>query len=181
MEELSKTEKKSAFLRRLFLTVFIIVTFLFQNTGGLFPEPFGIRALLLIPLTVCIAMFEGEFSGLFFGLAAGAVLDAFNAQTICFNGIAYTLIGFAAGALITHLMRNNILCAFILSLIMAFLYRSVDFIFHYAFSGGATPLLVYFKYYFLSAVFTALLTPIYYFIVRTIERKYNKDSLTLPM
>lgn len=174
MESVSRAEKKSAFLRCFFLAVFMIVTFLFQNTGGLFPEPFGIKAVLLVPLTVCISMFEKEFSGLFFGLAAGAMLDAFGAQTICFNAIAFTLIGFAAGALITHLMRNNLVCAVILSFVMAFIYNSASFIFHYAFSGGESPFYVYFKFYFLSAVFTAILTPIYYFIVRAIERKYGK-------
>lgn len=168
----AKAEKKSVHKRRFFLVLFMVVTFLFQNTGGLFPELFGANAILLLPLTVCIGMFEGELSGLFYGLAAGTMLDAFSAQTICFNGIVFTLIGFAAGALITHLMRNNLLCSVILSFVLAFIYNSLSFIFHYAFSGDS-PLYVYFRFYLLSAVFTAALTPIYYYIVRAIRRKYS--------
>lgn len=164
---------KNKLYRRLILAAIMVLTFLFQNTGGLFPAPFGIHAMLLVPLTVCIAMFEREFAGLFFGLFAGAMLDAFNPESLCFSSIVLTCFGFAAGALITYLMRNNLVCALILTAVSAVLYNSLYFLLHVAFNGTENPLFTYFRYYFTSTVYTVLLTPIYYFIVRAVAKGFK--------
>lgn len=162
---------KNTVIRRAVLAVLVLITYIFQETGGLFPAPAGIHAILLIPLTVCIAMFEREFAGIFFGLLAGAMLDAFNSDSICFSSVAFTIIGFSAGALITYLMRNNLVCAAILTALSTFIYNSLYFIFYCVFDGEPNPVAVYFRYFFLSVIYTAVFTPLYYFIVREITRK----------
>ena len=75
MNYIDELTKKDNIKRRILLAVILVVTFLLQTTSGFFPAPFGIHACLLIPATVCIAMFEREFAGLFFGLAAGMMLE----------------------------------------------------------------------------------------------------------
>lgn len=164
-------ESKNKIIRRVIFAVLMLLTFMFQNTGILFPAPSGIHALLLLPLTVCIGMFEREFAGLFFGLFAGAMLDAFSSNTICYHSIAFTLFGFAAGALTTYLMRNNLLCATILTAIFTFLHNTVYFFIYCAFDGGDNQILVYLRYFFLSVIYTLIFTPIYYFIIRAIIKR----------
>lgn len=171
MDSIMRLENKNKILRRIIMVVFMAVTFLFQNTGGLFPAPAGVHAILLIPLTVCISMFEREFAGLFFGLFAGAMLDSFSADSICFSSVALTVVGFACGALITYLMRNNLLCATILTVLFTFLYNTLYFLFYCAFGGEAHPIYIYFRYFFLSVIYTCLFTPLYYFIIREISKK----------
>lgn len=173
MDYIGKLGGKNAVLRRFLLILVTLLTFTIQNTGGLFPAPAGIHAMLLVPLTVCIAMFEREFAGLFFGLFAGAMLDAFSSQSICYHAVALTIIGFAAGALITYLMRNNLTCAVILCAISVFLYNTFYFIIHYAFSGIDNLLFTYLKYCLFSSLYTVIFTPIFYFTVRTIVKKYK--------
>ena len=160
--------------RRLCLAALMLLTFLLQNTGGLFPTPGGVHAMLLVPLTICIAMFERETAGIFYGLFAGAMLDAFSAETICYHGIILTVIGFVSGALITYLMRNNLTCSVILSAIFTFIYNSLYFVIYCAFKNIDNSLMVYFKYYFLSMIYTVIFTPVFYFIVRSIVKKFNK-------
>ena len=43
----------------------IIIAYVLQTTTSLFVI-FGVKPLLLVPLAVCIAMFEGEFAGAIF-------------------------------------------------------------------------------------------------------------------
>jgi len=173
MDFVTKIDNKNTIIRRVILALFLLLTYFFQNTGGLFPAPAGIHAILLIPLTVSIAMFEREFAGIFYGLAAGAMLDAFSSDTICFHSVTFTIIGFAAGALITYLMRNNFVCAVILSAAFTFLYNTLYFIFYCAFDGIENPIAIYFRYFFLSVIYTVIFTPLYYFIVREISKKFK--------
>lgn len=172
MDFLSKLEiSKNTIIRRAIFAALVLLTFVFQNTGGLFPAPAGIHAILLIPLTVCISMFEREFAGIFYGLAAGAMLDAFSSDSICFNSMIFTIIGFAAGALITYLMRNNLVCAAILTAFFTLVYNTLCFLLYSAFNGEPRPLHTYFRYFFLSVIYTCIFTPLYYFIVREISKK----------
>lgn len=171
MDYISKPENKNKIVRRCIFAVFIIVTFIFQNTGGLFPAPNGIHAILLLPLTICIAMFEREFAGMFFGLLAGALLDAFSTDTLCYHSLMFTAIGFFTGALITYLMRNNLVCATILTAVLTFIYNTVYYFLYCASDGNPKPVSLYFKYFFVSIIYTVIFTPLYYFIVREISKK----------
>lgn len=172
MDYIGKIDKKT-FIRRAVLAALAVLTFTFQNTGGLFPAPFDIHAMLLIPLTICIAMFEREFAGIFFGLLSGVMLDAFSSQSTVFNSLFFTVIGFAAGSLITYLMRNNLLCATIMTSAAALFYTALSFIVYIDFEVVSSPLFVYFRYYFTSALYTVILTPVYYFLVRAVSKQFK--------
>lgn len=173
MDNISITGNKNVLIRRAIFAGIVILTFIFQNTGGIFPAPAGIHAILLIPLVICISMFEREFAGLFFGLLAGAMLDAFSSDSVCYHSLVFTVIGFSAGALITYLMRNNLVCATILSAFFTLTYNTLYFLLYCAFDGEARPVFVYFRYFFLSAVYTVIFTPLYYFIVRETTKKFK--------
>ncbi len=170
MNYLGKIAKKTV-ERRAVLAALMLLTFTFQQTGGLFPAPFGVHAMLLVPLTICIAMFEREFAGIFFGLAAGVMLDSFSSQSVVFNSLFFTIIGFAAGSLITYLMRNNLLCATIMTSASALVYSTLLFILYAVSDAVDSPILIYFRYYFTSALYTVLLTPLYYFLVRAVSKE----------
>ena len=173
MEYIDKIGGTKTIVRRFILAVLTVITFSFQNTDGLFPAPFGVHAMLLIPATVCICMFEREFAGIFYGLAAGAMLDAFSAQSMIFNSLFFTVLGFVSGALITYLMRNILLCATIFVSVSSFIYTALNFLMYHAFDGTGSPVYVYFRYFFLSALYTIVLTPVYYFLVRSISKKFK--------
>jgi rod shape-determining protein MreD len=173
MEYIDKIGGTKTVVRRVILAVLLVATFTFQNTGGLFPAPVGIKAIILIPATICISMFEREFAGIFYGLAAGAMLDAFSAQSMILNSLFFTCIGFLSGALITYLMRNNLLCATIFVSASSFVYTALVYFFYYAFNGTDSPVYTYFRYFFPSMIYTILLTPFYYILVREISKKFK--------
>ena len=175
MDYIGKLGGKKTVERRAILIALAVLTFIFQNTGGLFPSPFGVKALLLIPMTICIAMFEREFAGIFFGLLSGVMLDSFSSQSVVFNSLFFTVIGFTAGALITYLMRNNLLCATILTAIASVFYTTLSFIVYSAFDTVENHFIFFLRYYFASAIFTVLMTPLYYIIVRAIFKEFKEN------
>ena len=173
MNYIDELTKKDNIKRRISLAVILVVTFLLQTTRGFFPAPFGIHACLLIPATVCIAMFEREFAGLFFGLAAGMMLETVSPDSVCFYSVMFTLVGFTAGMLITYLMINNLITALIFTVSFSLIVNTLYFLLFIIFDGVSVSFGFYLKYYFISAIYTALFTPIFYFTVRAIVKKYK--------
>lgn len=173
MESINSFSKKNTIIKRIIFADFLIAVFSIQSTGGLFFAPFNINAVLIIPLTVSISMFEREFAGIFYGLLAGAMSDAFNASTVCYNAIFFTVVGFACGALITYLMRNNLVCAVMLTAVVSLLYNTIYFLLFFAFKDIQHPFITYIINYFVSAIYTTLLTPIFYLAVRAIYKKFK--------
>lgn len=164
-------ENKSNRLRRLILAAVILLTVFIQCTGGLFPRPWGVPAMLAVVLTVCVGMFEREIWGMLFGLFAGILLDAFSTQSLCFNSISLTLIGFVSGILITRLLRNNLKTCFILSVSALFLYNTLYFIFCCVSLAGESANYIYTNIYLASVIYSGFFIPIFYIIIRAIEKK----------
>ncbi|HCT16235.1 MAG TPA: hypothetical protein DIW36_02300 [Ruminococcaceae bacterium] len=118
-------------------------------------------------------MFEREFSGLFYGLAAGMMLETVCPDSVCFYSVMLTLIGFTTGMLITYLMRNNLVTAMIFTFAFSLILNSLYCLFFFVFDGINITFVFYLKYYFLSAIYTTIFTPIFYLIVRVIVKKFN--------
>lgn len=181
-------ENKNLYLRRVIYTVFILVTAVLQNTQGLFPEIFGVRAMLLISAVVCISMHEREISGIFFGLFAGLLWDVYSGGLFNFNAIMLTAIGFACGALVGSIMRNNLATALLMTSVSVLVYNTLywfkEYIFNFSKAAGETHLtfhsypgagMAYLRFYLPACVYTIILMPACYFLVRFIRNKTRKS------
>ena len=161
--------------RRAKMAVIILITFLIQNTAGLFPRPWGVPAMLLVPVVVCVGMFEREIPGMVFGLFAGVLLDAFSAESLCFHSISLTLIGFFSGLLVTRLLRNNLKTSLMLCAFALIIYNSAYFAFCIWKSAGENAWFVYSNIYLASVIYTWLFAFIIYLIVRAASKKKKAD------
>lgn len=168
-----RVENKNIYIRRALYAGVILIAATLQNTQGLFPELFGVRAMLLIPVVVCIGMHERDIAGLFFGLFAGMLWDAFAAGPPSFNAILLTAAGYFCGFLIGSIMRNNIMTALLLGVICAFIYSTLYWLFAFVFKGYDNVFGVYLKFYLPSVLYTVVLLPAFYYIVRIIKLKTN--------
>lgn len=166
-------ENKINRTRRIVLTAVILLAFFLQNTEHLFPRPWGIAAMLLVPPVICIGMFEREVSGMIFGAAAGALLDAFSTQTVCYHTIMLAAAGFFSGLLVTRLIRNNLNSCFLLNIIFLFVYNSLYYLLFYYSSSQENPQYVYFNMYMASVIYTAFFIPVFYMIIRAVSKKFR--------
>lgn len=157
------------------LALIILTLSVMQNTDGFFPQIFGVRALLLIPAVVCVAMFERDIAGMIFGLFAGALWDIV-ASGNNFNALYLLAAGFICGTLINTVMRNNVVTASILSVIFILVYSLGYWLFHYVFASidGAAHALV--RYYLPGALYTAVFAPVIFIMVRAVEKKFSIEQ-----
>jgi rod shape-determining protein MreD len=164
---------KKVLLRNIALILFILLFSLLQNTSGIIPEPFGARAFLLIPLTVFIGMFERGVSGTLLGAFAGILWDV-SSDKDGFFGIMMFLTAFFCTLMITYLMRNNIASALVLTALCLAVNILVFIILFYVLSGVEDILYFVFRFYLPSYIFTLLLSPVVYLLVRAVYGKWGE-------
>lgn len=170
-----ETHRKILILRRVSLALILLLLSVLQNTDGYFPQIFGVRALLLIPAVVCISMYERDIPGMLFGLGAGALWDIFAAGG-SFNAFFLLTAGFICGTLINTIMRNNVVTATLLSAVWTLIYNLGYWLFHYVFSSLGSEAYMLLRYYLPSVLYTVVLTPIIFIIIRAVEKKYTIET-----
>lgn len=168
-------ENKANRIRRIKIAVVIFVTFLLQNNPLFSSKPQSVPIMLLVPLTVCIGMFEREIWGMVFGLFAGVLLDAFSAESLCYHSIALTCIGFISGLLVTGIFRNTMKTCLIFSSVALFLYNTLYFIIYYISDAGNSSDYIYVNYYLESVFFSFVFTFVFYYIIRMISSKKKTE------
>ena len=110
----------------LYIPIILIVAVM-QSVPQLTVEIFGVRPLLLIPLAVCLGMFEREVVGGYLGLFAGALWDISSLKLPGSNAIALLVIGVICGLLITNFMQSNLFSALILTAGASVVYAILDY------------------------------------------------------
>lgn len=167
-----KANRKNKIIRYAWLVFTLLCLSLIQNSVCGFGNVTRVRALLLIPAVVAIAMFERERYGMFFGLFAGALWDIFAGGNN-FNSIFLFVVGFVCGMLINTIMRNNFVTHFLLTSVSTIVYCVGYWIFHYLFNSLEGSVKVLFTFYLAQILLTLAVTPFIFFFVRWIEKKYR--------
>lgn len=168
--ELSKKQKT---IKYFCYCLMILLADLLQNTGGLFPQVFGARCFLLLPLAIILAMGEDIIASAFMGLFAGLLWDMSGAVHLGFNCIFIAVVCFLSSALVTYIVRDtfitNMICAALIIILYCFLYW-LFFIVIKGVDGGETTL---FSFYIPCAIYTLILTPVIWLIMKPVKAKLN--------
>ena len=165
---------KYTIIKYFIFTVSIVIASLLQNSNGAFPEIFGARAFLLIPLTVVIAMHEREIPAALFGAFSGVLWDICSLND-GFNTLTLMIISAVCSVLISHLMRKNIITAFVLSGGAVLVYSLIYVLFNIVFSGGGSGANAVLTFYIPSCIYTLAFVPVMYFFADKIYFKYKRS------
>lgn len=165
---------KPKYIRYAIYTVAIGLAFLLQNSNIALPEILGARALILLPLTVCISMHEREIPAAVFGAFCGVLWDT-SAGTEGFNPILITLLSAVCSVLISHLMQNNIVTAFVLSAGAVTIYELLYIIVNSGLSGAGITFSQIFTFYLPSFIYTMVFVPVFYYIIGEIFKRYKTE------
>lgn len=138
----------------------LLLTALLQNVGGLFPEIFGARCFLLVPVCVLLGINEDERLAAVYGLAGGLLWDMVSAQHMGFNCIYLMFICYFASALVTYVFRNTFLTGLISAFAAVILYCLMYWLFFVLIASrdGAGRALV--RFYLPCMIYTAAATPL---------------------
>lgn len=161
------------YIKRIILGFIIVLAALLQNTPGVMPQMFSANAMLLIPVCISIAMFESEIVSLGFGLIAGLLWDFTSSEGYFFHSIVLCIAAFFVSMLVRRRVRNTLFGSMILTFGTAFLHNTVYWILFILIpqpygAGG-----VYFRFYFLSCIYTVLVGIVIYLLVRPIEKTFR--------
>ena len=156
--------KRQQTIKYIFYCLIILICDLLQNVSCLFPEIYGARCFLLLPVSIILAMGEDERNGALLGLFAGLLWDLTSGVHM----------GFFSSALVTYIARNifitNIVSITVTTVLYAFIYW-LFFIIIKGVSGGEMTLVTF---YLPCVIYTLVLTPIIYLILKPIKRKLNQ-------
>lgn len=176
-----RSEVLPVYIKRILLFLLVLITAAVQNTVGLLPTVFGARFFPLIPLVIAIGMCDGALPGLFYGAAAGAFWDVCAFGPDGLHGLYLALIGCAAGILVRYFMKNRLLTQYCLCapacVIYVVLYWFVSVSLPVGDAGSEKLLLFYLP----SAVITAAISFITYFIVKFICSKLHEKEENIVM
>ena len=169
-----ESQNKKLIIRRSCLALIILLISVLQNTDGFFPQIFGIRALILIPAVVCMAMYERDIWGMLLGLFAGALWDI-TASGASFNALYLLTVGFVCGTLINTIMRNNVVTAMILSTLATLIYNIGYWAVSFVGGGMDNAGFILIRYYLPSILYTMLFIPLTFITVRAVEKKFSVE------
>lgn len=164
------SNNRDIYIRRALLVFLVGLTAVFQHTPGALPSLWGAKAMVLIPLTVCIGMYERSIPGLTFGVLAGVLWDFAAVRGDGFFSVALAVVGFFSGFAVTWFLRNNIYSALILSGISVTVINTLYwfmFIFTKGYDGDAELLT---GFYLPSALYTLAFTVVYYYLAGLVLR-----------
>lgn len=157
-------------------SLIVIAASLLQNVGGLFLQIGSARAFLLIPVCICLTMDEDEKGAALIGLLGGMLWDLTSLDQMGFNAIFIMAACFISSSFVTYILRKNFLTTMVFSLFFIFLHALLYWLFFVVFKGTEGAQMSIFYFYIPCAVYTAVLTPLIYFIFRPLKRKLKKEN-----
>ena len=168
MSKLSKFVDGHKVLRIFIYILQIFILFSFQQVPGIIPEVSGGRPNLVVSLFLAIALFEGNYVSLVWGLISGLILDLSLGKYIGLNMAILGIIGYAVGKIKEKLFEVRLVTYIFFCLIMhpilifigfytTYIINGFDFI-DFAISNHVIP----------SIVYTILVSPLIYLFNRPI-------------
>lgn len=168
-------DNKPKYIRYSIYSAIILIAFALQSTSVAFPEIFGARAFLLVCVAISIAMHEREIPAAIFGAACGILADT-AAGLEGFNALVLTILCAVCSILISHLMQNNIVTAFVLSAGATVIYEVLYVIVNYCISIGIVPWRQIFTFYLPSFVYTLIFVPVFYYVIKKVFTAYKTEQ-----
>jgi len=167
-----KNKKRAYMLKYTTLVAVLLLLYVMQTTPRLFVI-MGAKPILVVPFAIALAMYEGEFVGGIFGIAAGILCDMGSHGLFGYSGIICGLACISIGLLIIYLMRCNVGGCILFVLLTMLLRGSVGYFFAYGiwnyegawriFTGQTLPTILY----------TTAVTPLLYYFVRALHRYFQ--------
>ena len=165
---------KPKYIRYALFALIIAVAAMLQNSNVAFPEIFGARTFLLLPLSIVIAMHEREIPAAIFGALAGVLWDICSAND-GFNTLVLMLLSATSSILISHLMRRNIVTSFVLSAGAVGIYNILYILVNFIGEGAGIPLRQMIIFYLPSSVYTLIFVPVCYFLVDWVYNSFKTE------
>lgn len=134
----------------------------------------GVKPLLVVPVAMAIAMFEGEFVGGVYGAAAGLLIDTASVTLFGFNGFFICLFCIIAGLMVIYLLRCNLLGCMLFVAVTLLVRGSIEFLFAYGMWGYESVWKIYLLHTLPGVLYTLVITPLAFRLIRWFHRRFAR-------
>lgn len=156
----------------LYSLILLVLTVL-QTTPGLF-EIKGVKPVLILPLAVFIAVFEGDTGGFCFAVVTGLVWDSVSDKPLGFSAILLAVCCVIIALLVIFFIKASILNCCILCFGAMCAYCFFDFLFFYAIWGAGGLTTIFLTHFLPMIIYTAVVSPLIFLLIKAIASKYNE-------
>lgn len=149
----------------------IFLVYVLQSTPALIPEIAGEKPMLTVLCAVSIALFEGDVTGMWFGLGTGLLMDTGSTGPFGFYGLSLMVVCFGFGMLVMYIMRNNAVTSLILGFTAVVIISFVQWIFFAQLAGGADLLFFITDILLPRCLYSTAIMPLFYYFNRAITTR----------
>lgn len=153
----------------------VFAAYIIQTTPGLF-EFFGITPILVLPACICIAVFDGEFSGGLFGFFAGLFCDSTSETVFGFNALVFLVLCVLAGLSTIYIFRRSTMNVMLLCLGAVFIRSSLEFFFTFVLYGYENLSAFFYTQIAPQIVLTAIFSLPFCMLFRTLHKKFEPEE-----
>lgn len=154
----------------------LIVFYVLQTTPGIIPAVSGARPVLLIPVALTIAIFEGDIGGMVVGIAAGLLIDMGGSDILGFHAILLAILFFVLGSMTMQIFRTNLLVALLAALVVIPLVTVLQWVFFYILPGYGDLRYVFMSSILPKMIYTFAVTPLFYLFNRVIALRLSEAA-----
>lgn len=175
-----KPRMSSRYLKWTVYGLILILTSVLQSLPDFPPRIFGVRPILMVTVTVCIAMFEGPVGGAAAGVAGGLLWDLFSDRLLGFNAFLLLIICCICGLLSQLLIRNNLLSSSLMAAAALFVQGIADWFFNYVLPSQSEPFYALFRLALPTVLYSLAVTPLLYIGIYAAKKfllKHDRPSL----
>lgn len=159
-------------IKWLVYSVLLLLAYTLQTTPELFSIA-GIKPVLVLPIAICVCMYEGVLSATIFSMIAGLLWDISSDKLFGFNAIIFIICGMLISLLCIYYLRTKLVNAIFFISVTGLIQMGLDFLFYYAFWGYGDPVIILLQRLLPTVVYTVVISPISFFIIRSIARRFN--------
>lgn len=149
----------------------ILICYIIQSNSTLSLEVFGGRPILMIPVAMTIAIFEGEIPAIIFGLICGLLADLGYNGPMGFYAISIMILCYIVSILMENYIKTNLLTAVLAGAVSIPLIIILQFVLFYVLMGYSDVFEYFIKHYISRIIYTFVFVPVFYGINRFIAIK----------
>ncbi len=149
----------------------ILLSYIIQSTPGLTLEVFGGRPVLMLPIAMTVAIFEGEIPAIVFGVICGLMADSGYSGPMGYYAIMLAILCYIVSILMENYIRTNLLTAVLIGAVSIPVIIVVQFLLFYVAMGYGYAWEYFAAHYISRIIYTFAFVPVYYGINRFIAAR----------